>query len=377
MCIRDRVYSRSSIKLGGPRVLNPPDKWVREENAFAGLVSPDLFFKVRKIFEANQQKLNLTNDHLLESLRAILRERGHLSGDLLKQLKQSPTPQTFKRRFGSILTAYRLVGFDPHRDCGHFEITRHLTQITRELMARIMVFPQKDTPGKYLILDGHLRWHALKELGHAEADCILARDDECFTYNARVSRITPIQEHRMIVKAVNQGVPPERIAAALNIPVRVVKAFMNLLLNIHEVVADDLLKDKNISPRTLRLSRRVNGVRQIEIAELMVGAENYTKGHVEALILDTPKDQLAKPVATKKRKGFSPENIARMEQEMAMLERELKAVEAGYGENVLNLTLARSYIRKLLDNPAVTKFLTAHHADIFGEFKVIATAETL
>jgi hypothetical protein len=241
------------------------------------------------------------------------------------------------------------------------------------LIEPLMVYPQKDVPDKYLILDGHLRWFALKQLGHAAADCILALDDECFTYNARVSRISPIQEHRMIVKAVNQGVPPERIAAALDIPVRVVKAFMNLLSGIHPDVAD-LLKDKNISPRTIRLLRRVNGVRQIEIAELMVGAENYTNGYVEALILGTPKDQLAKVVTTKKRKGFSPENIARLEQEMELLQHEFRAVERDYGENVLNLTLAGAYIRKLLANGAVARFLKAGHADICSEFDKIASS---
>jgi ParB-like chromosome segregation protein Spo0J len=240
----------------------------------------------------------------------------------------------------------------------------------------LMVYPQKGVAGKYIILDGHLRWFALKELKQTTADCIVARDDECFTYNARVSRITPIQEHRMIVKAVNQGVPPERIAAALNIPVRVVKAFLNLLLDIHEEVAD-LLKDKNISPKTLRALRKVNGVRQVEIAELMVGAENYTNSYVEALILGTPKDQLAKVVVTKKRKGFSPENIARMEQEMATLERDFKAVEAGYGQNVLNLTLASAYIRKLIANVNVTGMLKTSHNDIFAEFEKIAAVEAL
>jgi hypothetical protein len=244
------------------------------------------------------------------------------------------------------------------------------------LIEPLMMFPQKDVPRKYLILDGHLRWHVLKELGQPAADCIIANDDECFTYNARVSRLSPIQEHRMIVKAVNQGVPPERIAAALNIPVRVVRAFINLLLDIHEEVAD-LLKDKNISPRTLRLLRKVNGVRQVEIAELMVGAENYTNGYVEALILGTPKDQLTKFATAKKRKGFSPENIARMEQEMEMLERDFKAVEKGYGENVLNLTLARGYIRKLLNNVTVARFLNISHADIYEEFEKIVAAETL
>ena len=244
------------------------------------------------------------------------------------------------------------------------------------LIEPLMVFPQKDAPGKYFILDGNLRWHVLKELGQATADCIVANDDECFTYNARVSRITPIQEHRMIVKAVNLGVAPERIAAALNIPVRVVKAFMNLLKDIHDEVAD-LLKDKNISPSTLRLLRQVNGVRQIEIAELMVGANNYTVSYVEALILGTPQDQLRKVATKKNPKGFSPESIGRMEQEMEMLEREFKAVEKGYGENVLHLTLARAYIRKLLENVNVASFLQASYGDIHAEFEKIASTEAL
>lgn len=244
------------------------------------------------------------------------------------------------------------------------------------LIEPLMVYPQPDAPGRYHIVDGHLRWCALQELGQTEADCILANDDEGFTYNARVSRITPIQEHRMIVKAVNQGVAPERIAAALNLPLRVVKAFMNLLLGIHPEVAD-LLKDKNIAPRTIKLLCKVNGVRQVEIAELMVGADNYTNGYVEALILGTPPDQLTKVVVAKKRKGFSPENIARMEQEMAMLERDFKAVEAGYGQNVLHLTLARAYIRKLLANDHVAEFLNTRQPDLAAEFKQIATADTL
>ena len=102
--------------------------------------------------------------------------------------------------------------------------------------------------------------------GQTTADCILSREDEGFTYNARVSRITPIQEHRMIVKAVNQGVPPERIAAALNLPLRVVKAFLNLLTGINAEAAE-LLKDKSISSKALQKLRQVNGVRQVEIAE--------------------------------------------------------------------------------------------------------------
>ena len=44
-------------------------------------------------------------------------------------------------------------------------------------------------------MDGHLRYYALKELGITEVDCIVSHEDESFTYNARINRVFPIQEH--------------------------------------------------------------------------------------------------------------------------------------------------------------------------------------
>ena len=42
---------------------------------------------------------------------------------------------------------------------------------------------------------------------------------------------------------------------------------------------------------------------------------------------------------------------------------------------MLNLTLARGYIKKLLDNAKVVRFLNANFHDIFPEFEAIAAAE--
>ena len=111
--------------------------------------------------------------------------------------------------------------------------------------------------------------------------------------------------------------------------------------------------------------------------ELMVAANNYTASYVEALILATPKDQLNRSEKPRKRKGVSPENLALLKQEMETVHRDLKAVETDYGQNVLNLTVARGYIRRLLDNALVTKFLSTHYADIYQEFTAIAAAESL
>lgn len=244
------------------------------------------------------------------------------------------------------------------------------------LIEPLVVYPQKGAPGKYLLLDGHLRHYALKDLGRTEAECIIASDDESFTYNARVNRLNPIAEHKMIMKAVNNGVKPEKIAAALNLSEADVKASMTLLDGINEEAAD-LLKDKAVSPKAIRLMRKVSGVRQIEIAELMVSAGNYTKGYAEALVLGTPKDQLINPDEPKQKKGMTREEIGKLEAEMETLERDLKAVERSYGDNMLNLTLARGYVKKLLDKARVVRFLNANHPDIFTEFESLAAAEAL
>jgi ParB-like chromosome segregation protein Spo0J len=244
------------------------------------------------------------------------------------------------------------------------------------LVEPLVVYPQKDGPGQYLLLEGHLRYSALKDLGKTEADCIVATDDESFTYNARVNRLNPIQEHKMIVKVVNSGVSPERIAAVLNLRLKDVKASMSLLDGINAEAAD-LLKDKGITPQAIRLLKKVTGVRQIEIAELMVSANNYTKGYADALVLGTPKDQLINPAEPKKKEGMSAEEIARMEQEMETLEHDLKAVEDSYGENMLNLTCALGYVKKLLGNAKVVRFLNANYVDIFTQFESIAATEVL
>jgi hypothetical protein len=244
------------------------------------------------------------------------------------------------------------------------------------LVEPLVVYPQKDLPGKYMLKNGHLRYFALKDLGKTEADCLIATDDECYTYNARISRLPPIQEHKMIVKAVNNGVSPERLAVVLNMPLRVVQASMNLLKGIHPDAAE-LLKDKNICPKALRLFKSVNANRQIEMAEMMVRMNNYVAGYAEALVLGTAKHQLVNPEEPKKKAGMSAEDIARMESEMESLERDLKAVTDNYTENMFTLQTAQTYIKNLLKNAKVVRYLNANHAEIYSEFETITAAESV
>ena len=60
---------------------------------------------------------------------------------------------------------------------------------------------------------------------------------------------------------------------------------------------------------------------------------------------------------------------------MEALGRDLKGVERTYWDNVLNLTRARGYIEKLLENGNVVRFLNGNYRDMLSEFETLAAAE--
>jgi ParB-like chromosome segregation protein Spo0J len=260
---------------------------------------------------------------------------------------------------------------DPHNIRRYEAILDSLPELG--LIEPLMVYPQK-SGDHWLVLDGHLRLLALKQLGWKMAEIIVASEDDRYTYNARVNRLPPIQAHKMIVKAVKNGVKPERIAKALSMPLETVNTLMNLLDGIN-AEAVELLKDKHITAAAIRLLRKVTGLRQIEIAEVMVSANNFTRVYAEALVLATPKDQMLSPEEPKKKAGMTAEELARMEREMEALEKDFKSIEANYTENMMSLTLARGYIKHLLENSRVTKHLREHHGELLPEFETIAKAE--
>jgi hypothetical protein len=260
----------------------------------------------------------------------------------------------------------------PHNVGRYQAIVKSMREVG--MIEPLVVHRQKDRSGTFLLLDGHLRILALKQLGKTVAECIIANDDECFTYNARINRLPPIQCHKMIVKAIRNGVNPERIASALDMPMNVVRGLVELLDGIAESAAN-LLKDKNISEKGIRLLKKVKPLRQMEIAEVIVSANNYSVGYVESLILMTPSDQRVNPTEPKTKTGLSAEELAGMEREMESLEKDFKGVKASYTENMMCLTCACGYIKKLLDNAKVVRFLNANYSDIVSGFETIVSAE--
>lgn len=230
--------------------------------------------------------------------------------------------------------------------------------------------------GKYILLDGHMRIEALKELGETEVTCLVSTDDEAFTYNKHINRLSTVMEHKMILRAVERGVPEAKIAAALNIEVKSIVTRRDLLNGICPEAAD-LLKDKMVPIATFPILKRMKAFRQIEAATLMNDAGTYSKTYARALLAATPRDQLVDPEKPKKIKGLDEEQMARMESEMQSLQREYQLIEENYGKDVLNLTLTKGYLGSLLGNAKVVRYMAQNHADILTQFQKIADITSL
>ncbi|WP_439469525.1 plasmid partitioning protein RepB C-terminal domain-containing protein [Blastomonas fulva] len=242
-----------------------------------------------------------------------------------------------------------------------------------------VVVPDPQQAGQYFLLDGHLRIEVLRQLGIETVECLVANDDETYTYNKRVNRLPPVQEHRMIVRAIERGVTEAVIADALGLEVQSIRARFRLLDGIcHE--AADMLKETNCSMNVFGLLRRMSTMRQIEAADLMIGQNNYSLVFARAILAATPEDQLAMS-ARRKRKSDVPgptsQQISRMERELATLQTQVKSVEDSYGIDNLHLTFARGYIAKLLGNARVVRWLSNHRQEYLSEFQRIAEMETI
>jgi hypothetical protein len=229
---------------------------------------------------------------------------------------------------------------------------------------------------KYILLDGHMRVEALKELGETEVTCLVSTDDEAFTYNKHINRLSTVMEHKMILRAIERGVPEAKIAAALNIDVRSIATRRDLLNGVCPEAAE-LLKDKMVPIATFPILKRMKPFRQIEAATLMNDAGTYSKTYARALLAATPKDQLMDPDKPKKIKGLDEEQMARMESEMESLQREYRLIEENYGKDVLNLTLTKGYLGSLLGNAKIVRYLAQNHADILTHFQKIADITSL
>src|ERR1700694_3913969 len=251
-----------------------------------------------------------------------------------KRVDQDVSP-TIAQAFGSDCVVIPIASILPVKA---IEKTAKANHKYRQILASIRevglvepsaVIRDSRDSGSYLLLDGHLRIEALRDLGATEVEGLISTDDEAFTYNKRISRLSPVQEQRMIAKAIERNVPRDKIARALDINVRSLARKVKVLDGICEE-AVGLLKDKMCPLAVFDVLRKMNPIRQIEAAELLINANNYSVSYATAILVGTPQAQLVDPATPKRMKGMTAEALARMEGELSRLQQSITSIQDTY-----------------------------------------------
>jgi hypothetical protein len=233
----------------------------------------------------------------------------------------------------------------------------------------VVIFSSKER--KYLLLDGHLRIMALRELGEKQVKCLVSVDDEGYTYNKFVNRLSVVQEHKMIMKALNGGVSEEKLALSLNLDIKSIRDKKNMLDGVCPE-AVDLLKDKIMSIHVFRILKKMKPMRQIKVARLMNDQNRYGQAYARVLLDGTSADQL---VGGAKKKNFSPaavEKRMRLEEENIALSENIRALNDSYGTDMLYLNIIQSYLKRWMHNEKVASYLKKYHPEIHERFFEIA-----
>lgn len=136
------VFARSSRKLYTPTVKLPKSQWVLTPSAFEPIVDAATFDLAQEILGA--RTINRTDQDVLDTLRKLLVLKGRLSLRLIADSPDTPSPSTYRRRFGSLRRAYQLVGFGHPNQFAAMDVRHRTLALRDQLVHRIAeLFPTK------------------------------------------------------------------------------------------------------------------------------------------------------------------------------------------------------------------------------------------
>lgn len=118
------VYNRTSFRLQKAHVVNPPDMWIRRDDAFEPIVPMELFLRAQVAVATRNHFY--TDTELLDRLRDLLASSGKLTCALIDTAWGMPSKTIYWERFGGLLEAYKRIGYGAHDDYSHFVIRPRL-----------------------------------------------------------------------------------------------------------------------------------------------------------------------------------------------------------------------------------------------------------
>jgi hypothetical protein len=134
------AYGMCTSRLHTPRLSVPQKEWTIVPKAFKAIIDETTFAEAQRILKA--RTISQTDETLLNSLRELLKRRKRLSASEIDRAPGVASPTTFRKRFGSLIRAYELIGYGKPSDYSSCDQRQRTRALRDQLLARLVdLFP--------------------------------------------------------------------------------------------------------------------------------------------------------------------------------------------------------------------------------------------
>ena len=102
------LWNRTSVKLGKKKVYNPPEMWFRAKTSFAPVIDVSQFEAAQDVFR--KRLIRPSKEDMLEALRQLYCKYGFLDTWLVIDSKEVPSTTAIHKHFGGLRQVYKLIG---------------------------------------------------------------------------------------------------------------------------------------------------------------------------------------------------------------------------------------------------------------------------
>jgi hypothetical protein len=187
------VFGRTSSRLYAPSTKIPKSDWILTHRAFEPIVDQLTFLEAQRLLA--DRTINKSDEELLESLRVLLVREGRLSLRLIKNSPDTPSPSTYRHRFGSLRRAYELIGYGRPRDFDPIDLRRRTQALREELLCRLEVM----FPTEVSILRQGGRWRSYLQLEGGVIVTVVVARSIVMTSKGLTWQINPVAHERLYV----------------------------------------------------------------------------------------------------------------------------------------------------------------------------------
>jgi DNA invertase Pin-like site-specific DNA recombinase len=105
------VWGRTTTKLRSKQKRTEASQWVVKPGAFRAVVGQEIFDRVQAAHKRRSRGRSDTT--LIRKLQLLLKKKGKLTVDLVRDTRGMPSKSTYVAHFGSMMRAYELAGYHP------------------------------------------------------------------------------------------------------------------------------------------------------------------------------------------------------------------------------------------------------------------------